>query len=58
MRGKTEVKKIQIVKNNLLEMKKSNHIKIGEMQVELKYSDNNKTINECIINILKQKMKL
>ena len=51
------MKKTQIIKNNLLEMANSNCIKIEEMQVELKYSDNNKTINECIVNILKQKMK-
>lgn len=34
-----------------------NKIEIGNMQVEFKYSQNSKTISECIINILKQKMK-
>lgn len=33
----------------------SYQLKIGNMTVELKYSKNNKTLNECILNILKKK---
>lgn len=32
-------------------------LKIGDMVVELKYSENNKEINECMKNILRQKNK-
>lgn len=31
-------------------------LKVGDLTVEIKYSNNNK-IEECILNILKQKMK-
>ena len=33
-------------------------LKIGDMVVEMTYSENNKKINECIINILKQKSRM
>ena len=32
-------------------------IKIGDMNVKIIYSECNKTFNECIINILKQRLK-
>lgn len=34
-----------------------NYLKFGNINVEIKYSDNNKSINDCILNILKEKMK-
>ena len=33
-------------------------IKVGEMTVEMEYSDTNKTFNKCMLNILKQKYKM
>ena len=33
-------------------------LKIGDMVVEIEYSDVKKTFNECMINILKQKKKM
>ena len=30
-------------------------LKVGEMIVEIEYSENNKSFNECMLNILKQK---
>lgn len=32
-------------------------IKVGDINVEMCYAENNKKINECILNILKQKIK-
>lgn len=32
-------------------------LKIGNIVVEIKYSNNGKTFNECMVNILKQKRK-
>ena len=32
-------------------------IKVGNLNVEMNYSKNNKKIDECILNILKQKYK-
>ena len=32
-------------------------IKVEDTIVEMEYSDNNRTFNECILNILKQKSK-
>lgn len=31
--------------------------KVGEMFVEMQYSKNNKSFKECMLNILKQKVK-
>lgn len=33
-------------------------LKSGNLTVEIIYSKNNKTFNECILNILKQKNKM
>ena len=33
-------------------------LKIGDVVVEIEYSDNKKTFNECMVNILKQKKKM
>ena len=31
-------------------------LKVGEMIVEVEYSENNKSFNECMLNILKKKI--
>ena len=51
----------------MLEIKKSSKctvdnektykLKVGDTKVFFEYSDNNKTFKECILNILKQKVK-
>ena len=33
-------------------------LKVGNMTVEFKYSENDIKINECMINVLKQKSKM
>jgi hypothetical protein len=33
-------------------------LQVGNMTVEFKYSENNKKINECMINVLRQKNKM
>ena len=33
-------------------------LKVGDMVVEIEYSDVKKTFNECMANILKQKKKM
>ena len=32
--------------------------KVGNIQVEMEYANNNKDLNECILNIMKQKYKM
>lgn len=41
----------------LLNTEKPYQIKVEDMIVEMEYSDNNTTFNECMLNILKQKYK-
>lgn len=41
----------------LLNTENPYQIKVEDMIVEIEYSDNNKTFNECMLNILKQKYK-
>ena len=43
--------------NYLLNSKKPYILKIGNMKVEMKYLESNKTFNECMLNILKQRIK-
>lgn len=33
-------------------------LQVGNIIVELKYSENDRKINECMINVLKQKSKM
>lgn len=33
-------------------------LQVGNMTVEFKYSENNKKIDECMINVLRQKSKM
>lgn len=40
----------------LLNTKNPYQIKIGEIAVEMEYSNNDKTFNQCMINILKGKI--
>lgn len=37
--------------------KKSYELKVDSMIVKIEYSENNKKFDECMLNILKQKMK-
>ena len=41
-------------------LKKENiyQLKVGEMCVEMAYSQNRKSFEECMLNILKQKVKM
>lgn len=39
----------------LLNKENPYQIKVGNTMVEMEYSNNKKTFNECILNILKQK---
>ena len=41
----------------LLKKEGKYQLKVGEMCVEMSYSKNNKSLNECMLNILKQKVK-
>lgn len=41
----------------LLDTKQINLIKIGDINVKVEYSQDHKTIDECILNILKQKIE-
>lgn len=41
----------------LLDKQKINLIKVGNIEVEINYSENHKTIDECMLNILKQKIE-
>jgi len=49
-------KKSKII-DYLLNTKNPYQIKVGEMAVEMEYSDTNKTFNKCMLNILKRKYK-
>ena len=33
-------------------------LQVGNMTIEFKYSENDKKINECMINVLRQKSKM
>ena len=43
---------------NLIKNKDLYQLQVENITVEFKYSENDKKINECMINILKQKSKL
>lgn len=38
--------------------KKLYQLQVGNMTIEFKYSENGKEINECMLNILRQKIKI
>lgn len=40
----------------LLDKQKINLIKIGDINVKVEYSQDHKTIDECMLNIIKQKL--
>ena len=42
---------------NLLKINDTYELKVGDMCVEMSYNENKKSFNECILNILKQKVK-
>ena len=58
LRGKTILKEQNKIIQYLLNTKNPYQIKVGEMTVEMVYSDTNKTFNKCMLNILKQKYKM
>ena len=41
----------------LIKIENTYQLNIGEMCVEMTYSEDNKSFNECMLNILKTKMK-
>ncbi len=43
------------IKKYLLNTKEPYILKIGNMRVQMTYSDTDKSFNECMVNILKQK---
>lgn len=43
--------------DNLIKINNLYRLKIGDMCVDMMYSQNNKSFNECMLNILKQKIK-
>jgi len=49
-------------KSNILKKssktKETYKLKIGDMCVEMLYAENNKSLNDCMLNILKQKVKV
>lgn len=49
-------RKIKII-NHLSNNGKANELKVENIEVEVSYSKNNKRLDDCILNILKQKMK-
>lgn len=42
---------------NLLKINDIYELKVGDMCVELSYNENKKSFNECMLNILNQKIK-
>ena len=42
---------------NLTKVEGVYRLKVGNMCVDMAYSKNNKSFNDCILNILKQKIK-
>lgn len=43
---------------NLLKINDTYELKVGDMCVEMSYNENKKSFSECILNILKQKVKI
>ena len=43
--------------DNLIKVEGLYRLKVGSMCVDMEYSKNNKSFNECMLNILKQKVK-
>ena len=44
--------------NTQYHIKETYKLKIGDMCVEMLYAENNKSLNDCMLNILKQKVKV
>ena len=49
---------MEIQSKGLTKIENKYQLKIGEICIEMSYSENNKSFNECILNILKQKVKI
>lgn len=57
LKGKCILKN-QINDSKYLLKKEICQIRVGEMTVEMAYSENNKSFKECILNILKQRAEI
>ena len=57
-KGEWNLKNQEKIMNYLNNTENPYILKIGDMVVEIEYSDVKKTFNECMINILKQKKKM
>ena len=57
MKGKFILKIESKILNKLSKKGESYQFKVGDMNVEMVYSKNQKSVNECMLNILKQKVK-
>lgn len=51
------MKKQNKIKKYMLNTEKPYKIKLGEMTVEMEYSENGKKFNEYMLNILRKKME-
>ena len=58
LRGNKILKKQNKLSEYLLNKNNPYTIKVGDIVVEMEYSNNNKTLSECMINIIKQKYKM
>lgn len=58
LRGNKILKKQNKLSEYLLNRNNPYTIKVGDIVVEMEYSNNNKTLSECMINIIKQKYKM
>lgn len=56
MKGKSILKEQNKITKYLLSTNNPYQIKVGDNIVEIQYSNNNKTFNECILNILNKKI--
>lgn len=56
--GESVLKNQNRIIENLLKINDTYELKVGDMCVELSYNENEKRFNECILNILKQKVKM
>jgi len=57
-KGECNLKNQEKLINYLNNTENPYKLKVGDMVVEIEYSDVKKTFNECMINILKQKKKM
>ena len=56
-KGEKPLKNQNIKIENLTKVEDLYRLKVGNMCVDMAYCKNNKSFNDCILNILKQKIK-